>query len=272
MSVADRAPAAPGAQFAESSVEVDGFTIRYLEAGDGDTVVNLHGAGGLNPSFVHDALTESYRVILPELPGFGESPLNERTKDAADMASTVAAMLRALDVAPTHLWGTSLGAVVATHVAIEHPDVVRSLVLEAPGAFRRGARPPSEMGPQDIAAAFNRHPERVAYRGPLAPPDPQRWQLVMRIMNGEHDEALESKLDQIQAPTLAFWGIHDGIIPPEAGRIYKRSVTHCAYVLVDDAGHDVQGDRPEAVTTLVSDFLASGLNFVINQRDGRISP
>jgi pimeloyl-ACP methyl ester carboxylesterase len=261
----------PGRGFTSGSVEADGFTIRYEEAGGGDPVVWVHGAGGPQPSHVLDALVGEFRVVAVELPGFGTSAVNTRTSGAAEMAGTLAAFIEALGIGPAHVWGTSMGGVVATHLALEHPEAVRSLIVEAPGPFRRGSAPPSSLGPEELARAFNRHPERVAWRE-MRPPDPERWELVMKIMGGEHDDALEARLHEIQAPTLAVWGIDDGIIPPEGGRIYKQRVPHCAYVLVYDAAHDVQGDRPEACTDLVRDFLRRGLNFVISDEDARINP
>ena len=263
--------APPGAAFTQDTVEADGFDVTYWSAGDGDPVVWLHGAGGPQFSYALDALAQTHRVVVVQLPGFGESPVNDRTQSAGEMASTVAAVIAALGISPAHVWGTSMGGIVATRVALEHPDALRSLVVEGPGAFRRGGPNPGEMTPEQIVAAFNRHPERVTYRQ-MSPPDPKRWELVMRIMGSDYDEALEARLGEIQAPTLAFWGIDDGIIPAESGRIYKEHMLHCAYVLVYDAAHDVQGDRPEACVGLVRDFLERGMTFVINKQDARVAP
>lgn len=262
---------APGADFVEKTAEADGFTITYHEAGHGDALVHVHGAGGPSMSFALDRLAREFRVIAVELPGFGKSEVNERTQSPAEMASTLAAFIKALELAPVFLFGTSMGGVVATHCAVDHPDAVKALILEGPGPFRSGATPPSARTPEELAVAFNNHPERVSYRQPAAP-EPERWGLVMKIMGDEHDASLEARLHEIEVPTLAFWGIDDGIIPPVSGRIYKSNVPHCAYVLVNDAAHDVQGDRPEAVAELVGDFLKQGMNFVVNGRDGRINP
>jgi pimeloyl-ACP methyl ester carboxylesterase len=262
--------APPGHAFTKASLEADGFEVTYWSSGEGDPVVWLPGAGGPQFSYALDALTGTHRVVVVELPGLGESPVNDRTQNAGEMAATVAAIIAALDISPAHVWGTSMGGIVATHLAFEHPDVVRSLVVEAPGSFRRGAPNPGQMTPEQIAAAFNRHPEKVTYRQ-MSPPDPRRWELVMRIMGPDHDEAVEARLGEIQAPTLAFWGIDDGIIPPQSGRLYKERMPHCAYVLVYDAAHDVQGDRPEATAELVRDFLERGMTFVINNQDARVA-
>lgn len=262
---------APGTDFTAGTVEADGFTIRYWAAGAGEPVIWLHGAGGPQFSFALDLLARDFRVVIVELPGFGESEINHRTSNAPQMAGTVAAFIRALGLERAHVWGTSMGGVVATHLAIEHPEVVTSVAVEAPGPFRGATRSPASLTPEEMTRAFNTHPERVLYKE-HRPPDPQRWELVMKLMGPEHDAELERRLLEIQAPMLAFWGSDDGIIPRAGGRIYKEHVPHCAYVIVYDAAHDVQGDRPEACAQLVGDFFRRGTNFVINDHDGRINP
>ena len=76
----------PGAGFVERFVDADGFRIRYLEAGSGPVLVCLHGAGGLRLSRGHDLLAEQYRVILFEVPGFGQSTANTRSESSAELA------------------------------------------------------------------------------------------------------------------------------------------------------------------------------------------
>ena len=262
---------APGESFTVGAVDVDGFTVRYWEAGEGTPIVWLHGAGSPQFSRALDLVASENRVYMLELPGFGESALNDRTASAADMAATVAEVIRALGLTSAHVWGTSMGGVIATHLALDHPDLVDSLILEGPAPFRTGGLNPAETDPADLAKAFNRHPDRVAWRRPSAP-DPARWPLITKIMGGEHDSELEARLSQIQAPTLALWGTDDLVTPAAAGRVYKEHVPHCSYVLVYDAAHDVQGDRPEACSDLVRDFVARGLNFVISSEDARVNP
>ena len=62
------------AVFTERFVEADGFRIRYMEAGQGTPLIHLHGAGGLRMTRAHDLLSQHYRVIVFEMPGFGRSP------------------------------------------------------------------------------------------------------------------------------------------------------------------------------------------------------
>jgi pimeloyl-ACP methyl ester carboxylesterase len=170
-----------------------------------------------------------------------------------------------------HVWGTSMGGVVSTHLVVRNPEVVRSLIIEAPGAFRRGVRNPAELSPEEATRGFNSHPERVAWRK-RTPPDPERWGLVVKIMGPDRDADLEARLGEISVPALVMFGVDDGIFSPASGETYRDNVPHCAYVLVEDAAHDLQGDQPEACAKLVREFLANGLALTDSQHDARITP
>src|SRR6202048_2200515 len=99
----------PGAEFSEGHVEADGFRIRYMEAGDGAPLVHLHGAGGLRLTPGHDLLSRQFRVIAFEMPGFGQSPENTRTRTMAELAATMAKALGNLGIVSYNLMGTSFG-------------------------------------------------------------------------------------------------------------------------------------------------------------------
>src|SRR5436189_6425908 len=99
----------PGLAFGEGHVETDGFRIRYLEAGYGEPLVFLHGAGGPRPSRAHELLAEEYRVIVFEMPGFGQSPGNERSASVAELARTMAEAIAKLGIDHFNLSGASFG-------------------------------------------------------------------------------------------------------------------------------------------------------------------
>jgi pimeloyl-ACP methyl ester carboxylesterase len=104
--------------FAEAYVDVDGFRIRYLEAGTGPALVWLHGGGGLHLSRAHALLAERHRVVALEVPGFGTSAANERSPSFPALGATMAAAVKQLGIERFNLWGTSFGTIVAVWWAI----------------------------------------------------------------------------------------------------------------------------------------------------------
>ena len=107
--------------FQEHWAEIDGFRIRYMEAGDGPILVHLHGAGGMRLNASHDLLSQRFRVSVFEMPGFGEIE-NQRTQTMPELAATMASVCRAIGLDRYNLMGTSFGGKVALWLAAQSPQ------------------------------------------------------------------------------------------------------------------------------------------------------
>jgi pimeloyl-ACP methyl ester carboxylesterase len=254
--------------FAEGFVDADGFRIRYLEAGAGEPLVVLHGGCGLRHYTSHDMLAQSRRVILFEAPGFGTSPVNERSQTMADLANTMAKAVENLGISSFDLWGTSFGGKLATWLAVQHQDAVRALVLVGPAAIRPEGGPPRAPGQFRLYA----HPEQVAPQVEQ-PPEviAKQRALTGRIMGPERDPDLEARMAGLQLPVLVVFGTLDSVIPPQMGRCYKEILPNCNLVFLYDAAHESDADRPEAFVALVNDFLDRHEAFLVNTRSSLIN-
>ncbi len=262
-----------GEAFHEGHVEADGFRIRYMAAGQGPALVHLHGAGGLRLTPGHDLLRRQFRVVAFEMPGFGTSPENNRTRDMAELAATMAKAADALGLDQFNLMGTSFGGKTALWLAVQQPDRVPALVLEAPAAIRsKGSQPPAGS-PEEMARRLYAHPERVA---PLPPSDPavraKTARLTARLRGPDRDADLEARLSGLVIPTLVLFGTLDQVIPPDMGHLYKELMPNCHLVFVYDAGHAISTDRPEAFTEVVADFIERHEAFVISRTGTVIHP
>ncbi len=267
----DTVERAPGVAFVERFVDAAGFTVRYLEAGDGPAVLYLPGAGGPVMTFALDALAKRFRVIVLEFPGWGAQP-NEIT-DFDELADQVAEIATALGLQRFHLVGTSFGGACALHFVVRHTDRVESMVLEAPAKFREGSAHPSTLAPEEFVRAFRSHPERVPHMSPPEPEFMQRvWPTVERLMGDGVDNGFSDLLTDLPTRTLILFGRDDGIINPINGRVLRRSLRNSSLQYVFDAAHDIQSDRPEAFADVVGDFLDRGMKFLINDQDGLINP
>ncbi|HEV8142996.1 MAG TPA: alpha/beta hydrolase [Methylomirabilota bacterium] len=259
--------------FSEGHVEADGFRIRYLEAGQGTPLVHLHGAGGPRLTPAHDLLARRYRVVVFEMPGFGQSPENTRTQSMPELASTMARAIKTLGIDTFNLMGTSFGGKTALWLTLEAPDRVLALVLEAPAAIRQeGAESPSGS-PEEIARRLYAHPERLA---DITLPDPairaKTQPLVQRLRGPDRDRDLEDRLEELPTPTLVLFGALDRVIAPAMGRVYKDRMPNCQLVFVYDAAHAISTDRPEAFADVVVDFFERHEAFVIPRTQTVIHP
>ena len=84
--------------------------------------------------------------------------------------------------------------------------------------------------------------------------------------------ALAGRLGEVRAPTLVLFGTNDPAIPPETGRLYVERLPECYYALSYDAGHDIAGDRPEALSEAVSDFVERRGTFIVERNSTALHP
>jgi len=259
--------------FSEGFVDADGFRIRYMEDGQGSPLVHLHGAGGLRLSPAHDLLSRQFRVIAFEMPGFGQSPVNSRTRSMPELASTMAQAIAGLGIDEFNLMGTSFGGKTALWLAIQESARVRALVLESPAAIRPAGSVPPAGTPEEMARRLHAHPERL---GPLPAVDPavraKMTTLVARLRGPDRDAELEGRLRDLATPTLVLFGTVDRVIPPEMGHFYTELIPNSNLVFVYDAGHAIGADRPEAFAEVAADFLERHEAFVISRTSTVIHP
>jgi pimeloyl-ACP methyl ester carboxylesterase len=271
--VQEQQRSAPGAAFGEGHVEADGFRIRYMAAGDGPPLVHLHGAGGLRLTRGHDLLSRQFRVVAFEMPGFGNSPENRRTRDMPELAATMAKAAAALGLDRFNLLGTSFGGRAALWLAVQQPERVETLVLEAPAAIRPAGTQNPSGSPEEMASRLYAHPERAA---PPPPVDPavraKTAALVERLRGPDRDPDLETRLRDLAVPTLILFGTLDRVISPNIGHLYKELMPNSNLVFVYDAGHAISTDRPEAFADVVADFLERREAFVISRTATVIHP
>src|SRR6266478_5518494 len=175
-------------------------------------------SGGLRLTPAHDLLARHFRVVAFEMPGFGQSPENTRTRSMPELASTMAQAVARLGLDTFNLLGTSFGGKTALWLALQAPSQVLALVLEAPAAIRQeGAESPSGS-PEEIAKRLYAHPEQL---DAIAAPDPairaKTQPLVQRLRGPDRDADLEARLQELPTPTLVLFGTLDRIIAPAMG-------------------------------------------------------
>jgi pimeloyl-ACP methyl ester carboxylesterase len=257
--------------FVERFVQADGFEIRYLEAGDGPPLVSLHGAAGLRLTRAHELLAGAHRVLAFEVPGFGSSPVNERTQSLPELARTMAQAVTALDVDRYSVWGQSFGGKLGLWLAVQDPDRLDAVVLSSPAAILVNPRPLPP--PEEMPSVLYAHPERQTAAVPSSPEiEAKQRALVRRLVGPPRDPELEYAMRALQVPALVLFGTEDRLTPPELGRIYRALLPQCHFVIVYDAAHAIYADRPEAFAAIVTDFVERRAEFVMRQESGLLYP
>ena len=112
-----------------------------------------------------------------------------------------------------------------------------------------------------------RHPDNVEALVLVSP-------TAIRPADEGNSEAaeLEIRLPDVQCPTLVVFGRDDKSVAPDAAATYRERIPNCNIAFVYAAGHDIAADRPQALVSLVSDYLERRETFIVQNRTGIINP
>lgn len=263
----------------EQRVEVDGFTIPYLEGGEGPTLLLLHGftANKDNFSRVARHLTRDFRLVIPDLPGFGDASAPEDADYGIDAQVTrISAFMDALALdGAVHVGGNSMGGYLAAALAAKHPERVASLWLLAPGGlegeqtsdFYREyadtgrnallATDPSEYD-RVLDAVFHEAPFLPWFvRDTLAERAAARHAHYQRIFEQLVAEpGLNDRIAAIEAPTLLVWGEEDRILDPSGAAVWMDAHEDSRLQMLPGVGHLPMMEAPKDVAEALLSFHA----------------
>jgi len=260
----------------ERRTDVAGFSMPYLEGGRGEPLVLIHGFGGDKDNFtrIAGALTSHFRIVAPDLPGFGEASRDAAARYHIDaQVERLRAFIDQLGLGVVHLGGSSMGGFIAAQYAATYPAAVRSLwLLDAAGAtLARGTEIISryiETGEMPLLvrreADYGALLRAVMHKAPLLPYSMRRalacravadFTLHSRIFReiGIESPPLDERYAAIRAPTLIVWGREDRILSPAAGEAMRQAIPRSRLIVMDETGHLPMLERPRATA---ADFLA----------------
>ncbi len=276
----------------EHTVTVGNRRIYVAEAGSGPAVVLLHGGGPgasgvTNYSRNIDALAQHYRVLVPDMPGYGRSSKGiDKSDPFGSLADAMRGMLDELSISTAHLIGNSYGGAAALRLALDTPGRVGKLVLMGPGgigttrglptaglnsllAYYGGTGPSREKLAEfirnylvyegdsvpdeliDLRYAASIDPEVVADPPLSRPSGPFALRTLWRM-----DLTRDSRLASLQTPTLILWGRDDKVNRPSGGPMLQNIMPNAELVMTSRTGHWMQWERADLFNQLVDEFLS----------------
>lgn len=261
----------------------NGYRMHYLDVGEGEVVVFLHGSGpgasghsnfkGNYPFLV----AAGYRCIIPDHIGYGFS---DKPDDVDHPLSFfVECIKQTLDVAGVQrctLVGNSLGGAIALGLALDYPQLVDKLVLMAPGGLSDLAEYQQMPGMQKVFQVFGSG-EPVTHEvmkdlfasGLMHDPQYATDELVaermqvMQIMNGHvmatmQIPVLVDRLSELGCPVLGFWGMDERMMPENGIMAMAKHIGKLRLILVTECGHWVMVEHEAMFNRACLDFLQNG--------------
>ena len=264
-------------------MEIRGATIRYAEAGCGETVLLCHGIP-LSMTTWQDLfflLAKDHRVIAVDIPGYGRSSKAPGDYSLARIADDIAGLCAALDIPRVHLVGSSFGAAVAITVALSYPCRVDRLVLINSVGIAGGTHKIERIARSALVrhltagVLLQQRFGRSIFRSKLSAsyatlePDPALVDHYYALLRHDHGEltflrtleqfdeaALQRRLPDLANSVLSIWGGKDRVLPLPKSLAVQRMLPNCWSTVIAEAGHLPHEEMPEACASRIRAFLA----------------
>lgn len=260
---------------------INDATFHYLESGRGLTIALVHGFPLDCRMWQNqvDALSDRYRVIAPDLRGFGRS-LSDEPFTIASLADDLRLLLKELGALPCILGGLSMGGYVALAFARKYASDLRGLMLidtkaeaDVPAARENRNRMIEQVRTSGTEAVADQMLSRL-----LCPQTIQQQkeltQKVRQIMLSQSPQTIQNALaalrdredytqdlPMIRVPTLLIYGEHDIVTPPTVGQQMAGLLPNPTFVTIRGAGHLAPMEQPHDLNTAIRRFaeaVASG--------------
>lgn len=259
----------------------NGLRLHYLDEGQGQVVLWLHGSGPGASGFSnfkgnYPALVAAgYRNILLDLPGFGRSDKPEDIRYELDFfVDCVTALLDQLGIDRCTLLGNSLGGAIALGVALRRPALAKRLILLAPGGVEDRETYFQMPGILRMVGLFNAGPigleemrsmmrlqlfdesilpdELLLERVAVAVTQPKNLFSTMLVPN------MRERLGEIECPILGFWGSNDNFNPVSGAQYIIDGAQQARFIVLNRCGHWVQVEHRELFNRSCLEFLQHG--------------
>lgn len=260
-------------------VAVNGAHLFYEDQGTGlQTVFFAHGLCLNGRMFHHQvlALRDRYRCVTMDFRGQGRSEATDFGYSIANITQDAERLIQRLEAQPCHFVGLSMGGFVGLRIALERPELLRSLTLLNTGAraepladkLRYGAMIATArlLGVRPLAGSLMRRLfGRAFLRDPAHAEERRRWKAqiieqdrrgITRAARGVlYRDDISDRLGAITTPTLIISGADDIAQPPDLGRELHQRIPASRHVVLPNVGHASCLEAPERVNELLLEFL-----------------
>jgi 3-oxoadipate enol-lactonase len=258
-----------------ASRTLNGVSITYEDSGSGEPLLLVHGLGssGLDWKYVAPELAAHRRVIVPDVRGHGRSGKPAGAYGVPLFAADLAALCDELKLTSVHVAGLSMGGMIGFQLAVDRPDLVRSLTIinSGPDMIPRNLKTRAALGARVLLLRLFGPQTLAKVLAPKIFPKPEqaelRERLVASISANDPSAYLRStkaligwsvldRLGEITCPALILSSDRD-YTPLAAKQAYVARMKHARLQEIHDSGHAATWDQPRAVIEAIEPFLES---------------
>lgn len=249
-------------------ISINEKLLNYIDEGVGDkTVILLHGWGANIATMlpISNLIKDRYRVVLLDLPGFGDSEEPDTVYNSFDYANIVMEFMDKLEIDKATFIGHSFGGKISSIIASKHPELVDKMVLiDSAGLIsKRSLGYYISIYRYKIGKwiynniNFKDKEKRLEeFRNKYGSDDYQKSSGIMRkILVTVVNENIKPLLKDIKAETLLIWGENDEDTPVYMGEIFEKEIPGSGLVVLKDSGHFSYIDDYGTFSAVINSFL-----------------
>ena len=237
---------------------------RFIEEGEGEPLVLLHGLFGALSNFVDliEYFRKHYKVVVPMLPLFELDILHT---SVGGLEKFVYKFIENRNYRNVHLLGNSLGGHIALIHVLKHPERIKSIILTgSSGLFENGM---GDTYPKRGDYEYIRKKTELTFYDPQIATKELVDELyetvnvrikavkIIALAKSAIRNNLGEEVSQIKQPTLLIWGNNDQITPPFVGQEFHKLIQNSELHFIDCCGHAPMMERPEEFNTILHKFL-----------------
>jgi pimeloyl-ACP methyl ester carboxylesterase len=259
--------------------------VNYVELGSGPPLLFLHGLGGCWQNWLENIphFARTHRVLAPDLPGFGASPMPSWRLSIRSYGQLLLDFCETLGTGPLAVVGNSMGGFISAELSVASRALVSKLVLVSAAGVSHArmyvapAATFARMGAAMSPLAFRYHERALRRPGlrhrvlrnlfykPAALPQELVWEFVrgglsapglVAAVRGLANYDILDRLRAADDPALIVWGRNDMVVPAADGLAFAEALPNSRLEIFDRCGHIPMAERPVRFNRLLERFLA----------------
>jgi 3-oxoadipate enol-lactonase len=258
-------------------LHLDDISLHYETMGRGEPLLFIHGLGcsGRDWQPQIDFFSRHYRVVVFDVRGHGQSSRPPGPYHITLFAADTVKLIEGLNLAPVHVVGLSLGGMIAFQLAVDRPDLLKSMIVVNTGpevklkspqqwlmALQRymivrflGMRKMGEVLARKLFPGGESASIRNTFIARLAENDRKAYMAAMRAIVGW---SVAERIDRIEVPTLVISSDHD-YTPVSIKEAFVARMSRAELAIIEDAHHAVPVECPDKFNAVVASFLEKQL-------------
>ena len=253
----------------EQTVNIDNLEINYKTWGEGTPVLALHGWGGSLESYEKlgkELSSMGFKLIVPDLPGFGKSEKPSRPWGVAEFAAFARFFAKSQGLRDFYLFGHSFGGGIAIKWTFWDTSNIKGLILCGVAVVRNKKtlkkvlfKYATKAGKKTLSFGFLKGIRKISKKMLYKVAREHNYEEMEGVMKETFQnvvkEDLTDKLPKIKLSTLVVWGKDDTYTPLAEGKLVHDKIKNSKMVVFDDARHGVHLQQPKKLAGAMRDWI-----------------